>query len=173
SYRYRSSLFPDCRGHPQRLYGFGDVMRPDDPRPVLGRQQMSGDRAAETLMRLRGRHRADEAFARGTDQQWQSERLQLSEPRQCGHALLGRLAEADTGIEDNFVRRNSGAGSNVERSCKEIGDVLHDVDSRIGTLAVMHDDDGRAALGDEASHAGIALQAPDIVGDGGTLMERP
>ena len=37
----------------------------------------------------------------------------------------------------------------------------------------MHDDDGRAALGDEASHAGIALQAPDIVGDGGALIERP
>src|SRR5439155_19618084 len=135
---YRSSLFPDCGGDAQRLYGFGDVMRPDDPRSVLGRQQMRGNRAAKALMRLRRRHRADEALARGADQQWKSERLQLAEPRQRGHALLGRFAEADAGIEDNFFRRNSGAGSDVERTRKEGSDVLHDVDRWIGAIAVMH-----------------------------------
>jgi hypothetical protein len=134
---------------------------------------MRGNRAAEALMRLRRRHRADETLARGADQQRKSERLQLAEPRQCSHALLRRLAEADAGVEDNFVRRNSRFRRDVERVREEVDDVLHDVHSGIGAVAVVHDDDGRAALGDEAGHAGIALQAPDIVGDRGALIQRP
>ena len=43
----------------------------------------------------------------------------------------------------------------------------------IGAVAVVHDDDGRFALGHQARHAGVALQAPDVVGDGGALVERP
>ena len=70
-------------------------------------------------------------------------------------------------------RRNSGLRGDVERTREEVGDILHDVDAGIGAVAVMHDDDGRAALGDQAGHAGIALQAPDVVGDGGALIERP
>ena len=70
-------LFPDCRRHAQRLHGFGDVMGADDPRAALRRHQMRRDRAAEPLMRLRRRHRADEALARCADQQRQAERLAI------------------------------------------------------------------------------------------------
>ena len=44
---------------------------------------------------------------------------------------------------------------------------------RIGAVAVVHDDDGDIALGDQSGHAGIALQAPDVIGDGSALIERP
>src|SRR6185436_12076781 len=100
---------------------------------------MCGNRTTKTLMRFRRCHRADEALARSADQQWKPERLQFTEPRQRDHALLGCLAEADAGIEHDSLRRNSSAGSDVERACKEVGDVLHDVDSRVGTVAVVHD----------------------------------
>ena len=48
-------LSSNCRGHPQRLYGFRHVVGPDDPRAALGRNQMRRDRAAEPLLRLRRR----------------------------------------------------------------------------------------------------------------------
>ena len=53
------------------------------------------------------------------------------------------------------------------------GDVLHDVDAGIGAIAVMHDDDGCLARGEQAGHAVVALQAPDVVGDHGALVQRP
>ncbi len=60
--------------------------------------------------------------------------------------------------------------SEREKNSVYVGD---DVDGRIGGLAIVHDDDGRAVLGDDARHVGIALQAPDIVDDGGAGLERP
>ena len=40
-------------------------------------------------------------------------------------------------------------------------------------VAVVHDDDGRMARRQQPGHVGIALQAPDVVGDGGAGIERP
>ena len=134
---------------------------------------MGGDRTAKALMRLRRRHRADEALARGADQQRQAERLQFAEPGQRHHALLRRLAEADAGIEHDIAGRNAGLRGDVERPREEGGDILHDVDAGIGAVAVVHDDHGHAARRDQRRHAGIALQPPDVVGDGSALIERP
>ena len=40
-------------------------------------------------------------------------------------------------------------------------------------LAIVHDDDRRAVLGDDARHVGIALQAPHVIDDGRAGLERP
>ena len=64
------------------------------------------------------------------------------------------------------------AAISIDRE-KKASDVLHDVDRGIGGLAIMHDDDGRFAFGHEARHAGVALQAPDVVGDDSAMVERP
>ena len=39
-------------------------------------------------------------------------------------------------------------------------------------LAIMHDDDGRTARGDESRPCIVALQAPDVVDDGGAVLKR-
>ena len=99
--------------------------------------------------------------------------MQFVEPRQRNHALLRRLAEADAGVEHDIAGRNPGLRGDVERAGKEGRDILHDVDAGIGAVAVMHDDDGHIALGDQAGHAAIALQAPDVVGDRSAMIQRP
>ena len=50
------------------------------------------------------------------------------EPGQRRHALLGRLAKADAGIEHDIARRNAGLRRDLERAGKERGNILHDVD---------------------------------------------
>ena len=132
---------------------------------VGDRDQVAGDRAAEALVGRRGRDRVDEALARGADQERQAERFELREPRDGGDALLRRLAEADAGVEHDALARDAGAVGDLERAGKERRDVGHDVDGRIGGLAVVHDDDRHGVLGHHARHVGIALQAPDVVDD--------
>jgi hypothetical protein len=56
---------------------------------------------------------------------------------------------------------------------KERGDILHDVDRSIGAVAVVHDDNGAMARRHQCGHIGIALQAPDVVGDRRTGIKRP
>ena len=117
--------------------------------------------------------RMDEALARSADQERQAEAAPGVEPGDAGHALLRRLAEADAGIEHDALARDAGARGDFERAREERGHVGDDVDRRIGALAIVHDDDRRAALGDDARHVGIALQAPDVVDDRGAQLERP
>ena len=88
-------------------------------------------------------------------------------------ALFRRLAEADAGIEHDAVAGDAGALGDLQRASKERLDIGDDVDGRVGRLAVMHDDDRHAVFGDDRGHGGIALQAPDVVDDGGALVERP
>ena len=52
--------------------------------------------------------------------------------RRALQVLGALLREIDAGIEHDPVERNSRAGGDLERSREEIGDVLHDVDGRIG-----------------------------------------
>ena len=124
-------------------------------------------------MRLRRRDRRDESLARGTDQDRQAEGVELIEPAQRDQALLLGLAESDAGIEHDVLAGDAGAGGDVERAGEESGDLLHDVDGRVGALAVMHHDDRRMARGKETGHAALALQAPDVVGDHGALVQCP
>jgi len=134
---------------------------------------MGRDRAAEALMRLRRRDRADEALARGADQKRQAEDAEFIEPGQRRHALFGGLAEADTGIEHDVAAGNAGPVGYRERSRKIVGDILHDIERGVGAVAVMHDDDRRMTLRQQGRHRGIALQAPDVVGDDGACIQRP
>ena len=94
------------------------------------------------------------------------------EPRQHRQTLLLRLAEADAGIEHDAVARNAGALGDTERAGEEPVDVGHDVDRRIGALAVVHDDDRHGVPGHDAGHVGIALQTPHVVDDAGARRER-
>ena len=102
----------------------------------------------------------DEALARGADQERQAESSPGVEPGDAGEALLRRLAEADAGIEHDPVARNAGARGDLERALEERGDVGDDVDRRIGLVAIVHDDDGRAVFGDGRAPSGDRAAAP-------------
>ncbi len=91
----------------------------------------------------------------------------------AGDALFRRLAEADAGIEDYALAGDAGARRNIERAVEEGRHVGNDVDGRIRGLAVVHDSDRHATLGDEVRHVGIALQPPHVIDDRRTLIERP
>ena len=45
--------------------------------------------------------------------------------------------------------------------------------SRIGALAIMHDNDRNSMVGDHVRHIGIALQTPDVIDDRGAGRKRP
>ena len=92
-------------------------------------------------------------------------RLEFGKPRDADDALLGRLAEADAGIEHDFLARDAGALGDLQRAGKERNHIGDDVDAFIGAVAIMHHDHRHAALGDEPRHVRIALQAPDVVDD--------
>ena len=83
-----------------------------------------------------------------------------------------RLAEADARIEQDAAERRARRSGQVERALEEPLDVVENVDRRIRLIAVVHDDDRRAGLGDRVRHAGIALQSPDVVDDAGAEPRR-
>ena len=99
--------------------------------------------------------------------------LEVGEPRQANDALFRRLAEADTGIEHDLVACDAGALGDADRTGKEGVDIGHDIERRIGALAVMHDNDRHAAPRHQRRHVRIALQAPDVVDDGRAGIECP
>jgi hypothetical protein len=88
-------------------------------------------------------------------------------------ALRRRLAEADAGVEHDAFARDAGLARNAERAREERLDVGHDVDRRVGLVAIMHDHDRCSVLGHDRGHVGVALQAPHVVDHGGALGERP
>ncbi len=85
----------------------------------------------------------------------------------------GGLAEANTGVEHNLVVGDAGAPGDFERTREEIRNVGDNVDRGIGSLAIVHDDNGCAVLGDDPRHVAVALQAPDVVDDGRAGLEGP
>ena len=120
-----------------------------------------------------GRHRVDEALARGADQERQAERLELRQPgdaRPCSAPASCRSRCRDRARSCRARCRPVG---DVERAGEEGLDVGHDVDRGIGGVAVVHDHDRHAVLGDDARHVGIALQAPDVVDDGRARRRAP
>src|SRR5262249_42017535 len=52
-----------------------------------------------------------------------------------------------------------------DRTFEETQDVVDDIDRRVDLAPVMHDDRGRLRPSNNLRHAGIALQAPDVVDD--------
>src|SRR5258707_14520250 len=134
---------------------------------------MGGDRSAQPLVRWGGGYGVDEALARSADEKRKPERLKLGKARDGRQALFRRFAEADAWIEHDVLPRNARARRDVERAGKERADVGDDVDRRVGGLAIMHDDHRRGMLGNDPGKLAIALEAPDVVDDGGAGRERP
>ena len=117
---------------------------------------------------------ADEALARGADQQRQPERLQFIEPGQRRHALFRRLAEADAGVEHDIAEakyRPSRAISSERAKKAAISFMMSMLASTLSRLCMTMTGALRAA--DQPGHAGIALQAPDVVGDRGAMHQAP
>src|ERR1700733_7523825 len=115
----------------------------------------------------------DEALARSTDQKRQIETAPLMKPGDTGKALLWRLAEADAGIEHDPIASDARLPGDFERAREELRNVGDDIDRGVGGVAIVHDDDGGAVFGDNARHVGIALEAPNVVDDGGSGFKRP
>ena len=64
-------------------------------------------------------------------------------------------------------------GGDVERARKKCLHIRNDIDGRIDAVAIVHDDDRRVVIRDDARHVRVALQPPDIVGDGNAATKRP
>src|ERR1700692_4432035 len=122
-------------------------MRAHDRGAVEHTEDMGRNRAAEPAVGRRRRYRVDEALARGAEEERQAKPAEPFEPGDRLHALLRRLAEADAGIEHDAVAPDAGARGDVERACEEALHLRHDVERRIGALAVVYDDDRTAASG--------------------------
>src|SRR5882724_5722634 len=99
----------DRRHHLQRLHGLGHIMYAHDIGAGHDRQQIARDRTADALMRLGGRNRRNEALARQSHQDRQSELAQLAEPRDHRGALIERFAKADTGVEHDALAPDAGS----------------------------------------------------------------
>src|SRR5208337_3572759 len=89
------------------------------------------------------------------------------EIRDAGAVLLRRLAEANARIDEDTAERNARSGGEPQGALEKALDIVEDVDGGVRPLAIVHDDDGRAGLGDDVGHGGVALQTPDIVDDRG------
>ena len=114
----------------------------------------------------------DEALARGADEHRQAE-VSNVEPGDAGDTLLRRLAEADAGIEHDAMAGNARAPGDFKGAGEKNSVTSATIRSPDRRLAIVHDDDGRIMLGDDARHVGVALEAPDVVDDGGAGLERP
>src|SRR5690349_13528798 len=123
---------------------------------------MRGDRSAQALIGRGGRNLVDEALARSAEEKGQAEGLKLTDACDRGEALLRRFAEADARIEHDVLPRDAGVRGNLQRAAKERGYICHDVDRRIGRLAVVHDDHRHRRLGYYPRKLALALQAPDV-----------
>ena len=142
--------------------------------PPLRRNQMRRDRAAEPLLRLRGRDRADEALARGADQQRQAERAQVrraapapscSAPASCRSRCRDRARYFR-------VRMPALAAISSERAKKAAISFMMSMAASARSRLCMTMT-GDVARGEQLCHVGIALQAPDVVGDGGAVRRAP
>ena len=71
------------------------------------------------------------------------------------------------------LARDAGTRGEIERAGEEGRHVGHDVDRRIGGVAVVHDDDRHAVARHHARHVGIALQAPHVVDHAGAGLRAP
>src|ERR1700761_6910355 len=115
----------------------------------------------------------NETLARGADQERQIEAAPSVETRQTGDTLLCRFAEADAGIEHDLIMADAGGPGDFERAREELRYFGDDVEGRISGLAIVHDNDRRAVLGNDSRHVRIALQTPDVVDDARPGFERP
>ena len=67
---------------------------------------------------------------------------------------------------------DAGFRGDRERAVEETLDVVDNIDPGIDVVTIVHDHDRDVVFGDHARHVGIALQAPDVIGDGCAGGER-
>ena len=114
----------------------------------------------------------DETLAGGTDHERQPESLRGVETGDAGEALLRGLAEAHPPIEHDPVAAIPARAAIPIGAFEERADVGDDVDRRIGFVAIVHDDDGRAMFGDGAAIR-IALRPHMLFMIAAPRIERP
>src|SRR5580658_10323512 len=98
---------------------------------------MRRERPAQPIHRFRWGDRIDESLARSADQKRQIETAPLMKPGDTGEALLGRLAEANTGIEHDLIASDARLPRDFERAREELRDVGDDIDRRVGMVAIV------------------------------------
>ena len=82
----------------------GDVVRAEDARAALERQHVRRDRARQPLgLRAAAGQLAEEALARGPDDDRPADRHELVESPQQLEVVLDGLAEADPGVEPDAL----------------------------------------------------------------------
>src|ERR1700733_2135083 len=160
------------RENRKRRAVFDDVMHAQPRSPSHERNRAGGERAGKPPIHLGVNDPADERLAGEPDQDRRPKSSEAIEIPDAGMVLLSCLAKADAGIEEDPAKGYASAGRESERALEEALDVVENVERRILLLAVVHDDDRRAGLRDGVRHAGIALQAPNIVDDAGAEPRR-
>src|SRR6476659_2621599 len=98
----------DRRRYPGRLGGLGHVVDAQHAGAGREREDRVGDGAADPLVRAGAVDLADEALARGADQDRPAEVAQLAEPAQQLEVVLERLAEADPRVDPDPLLGDAG-----------------------------------------------------------------
>ena len=141
---------------------------------VLDGQKMRGERAAEPSVGLGRRDRMDEALARSADQERQAEAAPVRRAARCRSCSAPASCRSRCRDRARCARarcRRAPAMSS-ERAKNAVTSATMSI-AGSARVAIVHDDDRRAVLGDDARHVGVALQAPDVVDDRRALLERP
>ena len=86
--------------------------------------------------------------------------------------LVGSFAEAYAWVDQDPLARDSGIDGVPRGLTQHALDLLHQVARILGSFLVVHENKGAAAAGSEVGDRRRALQAPDIVEDGGTSLDR-
>ena len=118
-----------------RLRHLGDVVDAQDVGALGGGEDGGGDRAAEPVVHLGAVDLADEALARGADDQRPAQLAQLAEPAQQLEVVLERLAEADPGIEPDPLLVDPGGDRDLHPLGEEGLDL---VDHVVVARVVLH-----------------------------------
>src|SRR4029079_13676746 len=96
--------------------------------------RVGGERARETPIDLGVDDPADERLAREADQDRRAQSPEALEVPDAAVVLLPRLAEADSGVEQDPAEGHAGPRGAVQRALEEALDVIENVDRRIGRI---------------------------------------
>src|SRR5215218_2008483 len=121
------NLPEDRGGYGHRLLDLDDVVDAENRRAVGGRQHRGGDRATQALAGVGAVDPADEALARGADDQRPAQLGQLRQAPQQLEIVLGGLAEADARVEPDPLLADAGGERRLDPRREERLDLGHDV----------------------------------------------
>ena len=149
-----------------------------DGRPASERDDVRGDRPGHALGRAAAGDPAQEALARGADDDRPAELDDLVQAGEQLEVVVDGLAEADAGIEPDSLARDAVRDRMLEALGEKRADVGDDV--AVARIALhrarlaehVHEADVAAALGDERRHPGVAAQRGHVVDERGAGVER-